>query len=93
MEAEEDCIMTSFITRILFQVLVRWIKSRKIIWAEHVARMGEIRNACRILVGKPEGERPLGIPRSTWEDNITMDHGEIDWEDVNWIHLTQERDH
>jgi hypothetical protein len=49
------------------------IKSRMMRWAGHVARMGEKRNAYRILVGNPEGKRPLGIPRRRWVDNIKMD--------------------
>jgi ferredoxin-thioredoxin reductase catalytic subunit len=49
------------------------IKSRMIDWVEHVAQMGEMRNACRLLVGKPEGKRLLGRPCHTWEDNIKMD--------------------
>jgi hypothetical protein len=49
------------------------IKSRRIRWDEHVARMGEKRNAYTILVGKPEGKRPLGRPRRRWVDNIKMD--------------------
>ncbi|KAJ4446527.1 hypothetical protein ANN_13223 [Periplaneta americana] len=52
---------------------IRNIKSRLLRWAGHVARMGESRNACRVLVGRPEGKRPLGRPRRTWEDNIKMD--------------------
>jgi hypothetical protein len=51
---------------------IRIIKSRRMRWAGHVARMGEKRNACMILVGKPEGKRPLGRPRRRWEDNITV---------------------
>jgi hypothetical protein len=50
--------------------IIRIIKSRRMRWAGHVARMGEKRNAYRILVGKPEGKRPLGRPRRRWEDNI-----------------------
>jgi hypothetical protein len=53
--------------------IIRMIKSRKMRWAGHVARMGEKRNASRILVGKPEGKRPLGRPRRRWVDNIKMD--------------------
>jgi hypothetical protein len=68
------------------------IKSRRMIWAEHVARMGEKRNAYRILVGKPEGRRPLGRPRRTWVDNIKMDLREIGWSGVDWIYLVQYRD-
>jgi len=57
-----------------------------------VARTGEIRNAYSILVGKPEGNGPLGRPRCRWEDNTRMDLREIGWEGVNWIHLAQNRD-
>jgi hypothetical protein len=57
--------------------IIRIIKSRRMIWAGHVARMGEKRNAYRILVGKPEGQRPLGRPRRRWVDNIKMDLREI----------------
>jgi hypothetical protein len=53
--------------------IIRMIKSRRMRWARHVARMGEKRNAYRLLVGKPEGTRPLGRPRCRWVDNITMD--------------------
>jgi hypothetical protein len=53
--------------------IIRMIKSRRMRWGGHVARMGEKRNAYRILVGKPEGKRPLGRPRCTWVDNIKMD--------------------
>jgi hypothetical protein len=54
-----------------------WIKSRRMRWAGHVARMGAKRNAYRILVGKPEGKRPLGRPRRRWMDNIKMGLREI----------------
>jgi hypothetical protein len=54
--------------------------------------MGETMNACRILVGKPEGNRPLGRPRRTWVDNIRMDLGEIGWDGRDWIDLDQGRD-
>jgi hypothetical protein len=59
--------------------IIRQIKSRRMRWAGHVARMGEGRNVYRVLVGKPEGKRPLGRPRSRWEDGIKMDLREIDW--------------
>jgi hypothetical protein len=49
--------------------------------------MGDKRNACRILVGKPEGKRSLGRPRYTWLDNIKMDLREIGWDDVDWIDM------
>jgi hypothetical protein len=61
-------------------------------WAGHVARMGEKRKAYRLLVGKPEGKRPLGRPRRRWVDNIRMDLGEVGWGDGDWISLTQDRD-
>jgi hypothetical protein len=53
--------------------IIRMIKSRRMRWAGHVARMGEKMNAYRILVGKPEGKKPLGRPRRRWEDNIKID--------------------
>ena len=53
--------------------IVRVIKSRRMRWAGHVARMGEERGVYRVLVGKPEGKRPLGRPRHRWVDNIRMD--------------------
>ncbi|KAJ4427581.1 hypothetical protein ANN_25229 [Periplaneta americana] len=61
-------------------------------WAEHVARMGESRNAYRVLVGRPEGKRPLGRPRLRWEDNIKMDLREVGYDDREWINLAQDRD-
>jgi hypothetical protein len=63
-------------------------KSRRMRLAGHVARMGEKRNAYRILVGK----RPLGRPRRRWVDNIKMDFREIEWDDIDWIALVQDRD-
>jgi hypothetical protein len=54
--------------------------------------MGENRNTYRLLVGKPEGKRPLGIPRHRWVDNIKMDIGESGWGGVDWIGLAQVRD-
>jgi hypothetical protein len=58
----------------------RMIKSRRMRWAGHVARMGETRNAYRILVEKHEGKRPLGRPKRRWVDNIKMDLREIGWD-------------
>jgi hypothetical protein len=72
--------------------IIRMIKSRRMRWAGHVARMGETRNACRILVGKPEGKRPLGRPRRRWVDNIKIDLREIRWDGMDWIDLAQDRD-
>jgi hypothetical protein len=71
--------------------IIRIIKARRMRWADHVARMGEKRNAYRLLVGKPEGKRPLGRPRSRWVDNIRINLGEVGWSDVNWIGLAQDR--
>jgi hypothetical protein len=71
--------------------IIRIIKSRRMRWADHVARMGEKGNAYRLLVGKPEGKKPLGRPRSRWVDNIRMDLGEVGWGDMDWIGLAQDR--
>jgi hypothetical protein len=54
--------------------------------------MGEKRNAYGILVGKPEGKRPLGRPRRRWQDNIKMDLKEIGWGGMDWLDLAQDRD-
>jgi hypothetical protein len=59
--------------------IIQVIKSRRMRWEGHVARMGEERGAYRILVGRPEGRRPLGRPRCRWEDNIKMDLQEVEW--------------
>jgi hypothetical protein len=72
--------------------VVRMINARRMRWAGHVECMGEVRGAHNILVGKPEGRRPLGRPRHRWEDNIKIDLGEIGFGNVDWIHLTQDRD-
>jgi hypothetical protein len=71
--------------------IIRIIKSKRMRWAGHVARMGEKRNAYRLLVGKPEGKRPIGRPRRRRVDNIRMDLGEVGWGDVDWIGLTYDR--
>jgi hypothetical protein len=71
--------------------IIRVIKARRMRWARYVARMGEVRVAYNILVGRPEGRRPLGRPRRRWEDNIKMDLREIGFEDVDWIHWAQDR--
>jgi hypothetical protein len=63
--------------------IIRIIKSRRMRWAGHVARMGEKRNAYRLLVGTPERKRLLGRPRRRWVDNIRMDLGEVGWGDVD----------
>ena len=68
------------------------IKSRRMGWAGHVAPMGEERGVYRILVGKPEGKRPLGRPRRRWVDNIRVDLQEVGCGYVDWIGLDQDRD-
>jgi hypothetical protein len=72
--------------------IIRIIKSRRMRWVGHLSRMGEKRNAYRLLVGKPEAKRPLGRPRRRWVDNIKMDLLEIVWGGVDWIGLVQDRD-
>jgi hypothetical protein len=71
--------------------IVKVIESRRMKWAGRVARMGEGRGAYRVLVGRPEGKRPLGRPRRRWEDNIKMDFREIGIDGANWIQLAQDR--
>jgi hypothetical protein len=73
--------------------IVRVIKSRRMRWAGHVARMEEGRSVYRVLVGRPEGKRPLGRPRRRWEDNIKMDLKEIGIDGANRIQLAQDRFH
>jgi hypothetical protein len=73
--------------------IVRVIKSRRMRWAGHVAHMGEGRGVYRVLVGRPEGKRPLGRPRRRWEDNIKIDLREIGIDGANWIQLAQDRVH
>jgi hypothetical protein len=68
------------------------IKSRRMRWAGHVARMGEKRNAYGILVGMPEGKRPLERSRCRWVDNIKIDLREIGWDDMDWNDPAQGRD-
>jgi hypothetical protein len=67
------------------------IKSRRMRWAGYVAHMEEKGKAYRILIGKPEGKRPLVRPRRRWEDNIKMDLREIGWGGVDWIDLALDR--
>ena len=67
------------------------VKSRRMRWAGHVVRMGEGRVVHGVLVGKPEGKRPLGRPRRRWEDNIKMDLREVGGVG-DWMELAQDRD-
>ena len=72
--------------------MVQVIKSRRMRWVGHVARMGEERGVYRVLVGKPEGKKPLGRPRRRWVDNIRMDLREVECGYMEWIGLAQDRD-
>ena len=71
---------------------MRVVKSRRMRWAWHVARMVEGKGVHRVLVGKPEGERPLGRPRSRWEDNNKMDLQEVGGGCGDWMELAQDRE-
>jgi hypothetical protein len=72
--------------------LVRVVKSRRMRWGGHWARMGEGRGVHRVLVGKPEGRRSLGRPRRRWEDNIKRDLQEVGGGCGDWIERAQNRD-
>jgi hypothetical protein len=72
--------------------IIRQIKSRRMRWAGHMERMGEEMNVYRVLMGKPEGKRPLERPRRRCENGIRMDLREIGWGSVDWIQLAQDRD-
>ena len=72
--------------------IVRVIKSRRMRWAEHVARMEEGRGVHKVLVGKPEGKRPLGRPRRRWDDNIKMNLDDVGRGCGDWMELAQDRD-
>ena len=77
---------------ILLDFIVRVIKSRRIRCSGHVVRMGEERGVYSVLMGKPEGKRPLGRPRRRWVDNIKMDLQEVGCGYIDWIRLAQDRD-
>jgi len=72
--------------------IVRVVKLKRMRWAGHVARLGERRGVCRVLVGKPEGKRLLGRDRRRWEDNIMVDFQEVGCGGMDWIDLVQEWD-
>jgi hypothetical protein len=72
--------------------IIRHVKSRRMRWAGHVARMGEETKVYKVLVGKPEGKRPLGRPSRRWKDGIRMDLREIGLGGLDWIRLAQDRD-
>jgi len=72
--------------------IVRVIKSRRLRWAGHVAHMGERRGVFMVLVGKPEGKRPLGRPRCRWKDNIKVGYQLVECGGMDWMELAQDRD-
>ena len=72
--------------------IVQVIKSRRMIWAGHVARMGESRDVCRVLVGKFQGKWPLGWPRHRLEDNIKKNLQEVGFEGMDWINVAEDMD-
>jgi len=71
---------------------VRVIKSRRMRWAGHVARIGEREGLYRVSVRKPEGRRPFGRPRRRWEDNIKIDLQEVGCGGMDWFELAEDRD-
>ena len=73
--------------------IISVIKSRRLRWVGHVARMEEGRSAFKILTGKPTGKRPLGRPRHRWEDNIRKYHEEIGINAGNWVDSAQDRNY
>ena len=75
-----------------FTTIILWMVSRRLRWAGHVARMEEGRGVHKVLVGKPEGKRPLGRPRRRWENNIKMDVQEVGRGCGDWMELAQDRD-
>jgi hypothetical protein len=83
--------LKTFLIWLIFIDIIKIVKSRRMRCSGHVARMGEKWNAYRLLVGKPEGKRPLGRPRCRWVDNIRMDLGEVGWGYVDWIGLAKDR--
>jgi hypothetical protein len=90
-----NCIMRSFVTCPFFlPSIIRMIKSRMMIWAEHVAQMRERRNAYSILVGKPEGKKPLGRSRRRWVDNNgSLERWDgMDWIGLDWIDFAEDRE-
>jgi hypothetical protein len=77
---------------LLLLLLLLLIKSRRMRWmGGPCSTYGEMRNAYRLLAGKPDGKRPLGRPRRRWVDNIRLDLGEVGWGDVDWIGLAKDR--
>jgi hypothetical protein len=91
-ESGENFVMRSLINLYFLPIIVRVIKSRRMRWAGHVARMRKGRGVYRVLMGTPEEKRPLGRRRRRWEDNIKMDLQEVGCEGIDWIELAQDKD-
>ena len=72
--------------------IIRTIKSRRMRWVEHVARMGETKGVYKVVVGKTEGKRPLRRARRGWEDNIKVGPQEVGWGNMDWIDLAEDRE-
>jgi hypothetical protein len=89
-ETGEDCTVNSFINLRPSPNSIKVANGEGKTWTDHVARMGEMRNLYKILVGKPAGKR-LGSPGRRSEDNIRMDLTEVGWDGVEWMHLARER--
>jgi hypothetical protein len=95
MASVKTIIFLFFCTRLKFyttKCVKNIIWENRVLGAGHVARMGEKKNAYRILVGQPERKRPLGRPRCRWVDNIKMDFRVIGWDGMDWIDLAQDGD-
>ena len=82
------CMVCTYVSAYVYM----YVKSRRMRWAGHVARMGEGRGVYRVLVWEPEGKRPLGRPRRRWENNIKMDLQEVGRRCGDWMELAQDRD-
>jgi len=86
------CITIGGCTLYFLPNIMRVVKSRRMRWAGHVARMGQWRGVYKVLVGKLEGKRPLGRPRRRWEDNMKMDLQEVGGSCGDWMELALDRD-
>jgi hypothetical protein len=86
------CCDILHISYVFISHIVRMVTSRRIKWVAHVAHMGKWRDVFKVLVGKPEGEKPFGMSRCRWEDNIEMDLQEVGCGGFDWIALAQDRD-
>jgi hypothetical protein len=87
----EDCIMSSFIT-CAGQIIITVITSSRLRWAGRIARVRDMRNSYKILVGNLEGNRQPGRAKSRWEDVVTINLREIGCKGVDWMHMARNRD-